>query len=304
MKKSRKKIYRIIRTIFGVTVVGAAAWFYLGSYGVVASPFDVIRGKGFLEGATARNADSSSDSSSERLPDIPDKEDQTEETGAAVVTPTPAPEPLEPSWQIENVPHIYQYDDYPTGCESVSTVIALQYSGIDISVDTFIDDYLTIGTLWENSEGQIIGPDMDDAYIGDPRSVHGCGCNAPAIVKAVRKLLPGTGNKVLNLTGMEMEDLCRDYICQDIPVILWATIGMQEWTETITWEIENGAGTVTFYSAEHCLVLTGYDEEFYYFSDPASREEIKGYEKEAVEKAYDKLGCQAVAILPPEEEEN
>ena len=29
--------------------------------------------------------------------------------------------------------------DYPTGCESVSAVMALQYAGVDITVDTFID---------------------------------------------------------------------------------------------------------------------------------------------------------------------
>ena len=30
MDKSKRKRYRIIRTIFGVTIVAAATWFYLG----------------------------------------------------------------------------------------------------------------------------------------------------------------------------------------------------------------------------------------------------------------------------------
>ena len=34
------------------------------------------------------------------------------------------------SWMIWDVPHIYQYDSYPTGCESVSAVCALRYSGV------------------------------------------------------------------------------------------------------------------------------------------------------------------------------
>ena len=44
-----------------------------------------------------------------------------------------------------NVPYINQRMDYPTGCESVSAVMALQYAGVDITVDTFIDDCLDTG---------------------------------------------------------------------------------------------------------------------------------------------------------------
>ncbi len=38
--------------------------------------------------------------------------------------------------------HIYQTDNWPTGCESVTAVMALNAAGIEISVDDFIDDYL------------------------------------------------------------------------------------------------------------------------------------------------------------------
>ena len=43
---------------------------------------------------------------------------------------------------IIDVPYIYQAVKYPTGCESVSATSVLQYYGLDISVDTFIDEYL------------------------------------------------------------------------------------------------------------------------------------------------------------------
>mgnify|MGYP004445557575 CR=1 FL=1 len=42
-----------------------------------------------------------------------------------------------------------------------------------------------------------------------------------------------TENKVQNLIGMEMKDLYKDYIFQDIPVILWATIEMEKWKDNI-----------------------------------------------------------------------
>ena len=43
---------------------------------------------------------------------------------------------------ILNVPYIDQSIHYPTGCESVSSVMLLQYLGIDITVDEFIEKYL------------------------------------------------------------------------------------------------------------------------------------------------------------------
>ncbi len=42
-------------------------------------------------------------------------------------------------------PFIDQRDKYPTGCESVTAVMALQYAGVDITVEEFIDNYLPQG---------------------------------------------------------------------------------------------------------------------------------------------------------------
>ena len=38
-----------------------------------------------------------------------------------------------------NVPYINQSEQWPTGCESVSTVMALQHLGIDIDVDESVE---------------------------------------------------------------------------------------------------------------------------------------------------------------------
>ena len=37
-----------------------------------------------------------------------------------------------------DVPYINQSENYPTGCESVTTVMLLHYPGYDISVDDFV----------------------------------------------------------------------------------------------------------------------------------------------------------------------
>lgn len=72
--------------------------------------------------------------------------------------------------KIIDAPYIYQNFDYPNGCESVSTVMALQHIGVNISVDSFIDNYLDKGAT------PVIGgtgPDPDLVYCGNPRSVSG-----------------------------------------------------------------------------------------------------------------------------------
>ena len=289
MKKSQRRSLRRIRNSFCVFLLAAVSWNYLASYGVVASPLELLD-REYPEATEIR---------------LPEQEIAAAEAGAPAAgqegcgeETLPVPEIL--SWMIWEVPHIYQYDSYPTGCESVSAVCALRYSGADISVDTFIDQYLVKGTLGEKETGGLTGPSLDDAFIGDPRSVHGCGCNAPVIVQAAKRVTEGMDREVKNLTGTGLETLCREYVSRDIPVIVWGTIGMQAWTNTITWEDEVKGDTVTFYTAEHCLVLIGFDREHYYFSDPASESEVTGYSRESVEEAYEKLGKQAVAIVPEE----
>ena len=47
------------------------------------------------------------------------------------------------------VPYIDQSVKYPTGCESVSAVMLLQYLGYSITVDEFIEKYLELGKLEE-----------------------------------------------------------------------------------------------------------------------------------------------------------
>ena len=44
--------------------------------------------------------------------------------------------------KIIDVPYIDQTQEWPTGCESVSAVMLLQYLGVNISVNEFIEKYL------------------------------------------------------------------------------------------------------------------------------------------------------------------
>ena len=60
------------------------------------------------------------------------------------------------------------------------------------------------------------------------------------------------------------------------------------------WHLEGG-GTYTWLANEHCLVLMGYDNENYYFSDPYKGAVVK-YKKALCQSRYQAFGQQALAI--------
>src|SRR5699024_6882351 len=144
MKRSRKNSRRRLKNCVCALLTAGACWNYLASCGVTERA-EVTR-------------------------IVLPKEETAREAGAAAAgqeglenAALPVPGIL--SWMIWDVPHIYQYDSYPTGCESVSAVCALRYSGVDITVDDFIDQYLVKGSLGETKEGALTGPSLDDAFI-------------------------------------------------------------------------------------------------------------------------------------------
>ena len=61
------------------------------------------------------------------------------------------------------------------------------------------------------------------------------------------------------------------------------------------WILPSGE-TFIWPAHEHCLVMIGYDDEYYYFNDPLPGE-ICAYEKELVEERYEEMGMQALALV-------
>lgn len=127
-----------------------------------------------------------------------------------------------------HVDALYQGSKYPNGCESVATVMALRYAGVDITVDTFIDQYLPMAALPALHEENSVAADPANAYIGDPRSITGLYCFAPVIETAVNRLIDPQKYICTVHTGISIDELCTTYLEQGIPVILWSTLGMTQ----------------------------------------------------------------------------
>jgi len=196
--------------------------------------------------------------------------------------------------KIIQVPYIDQSVKYPTGCESVSTVMLLQYLGYDISVDEFIADYLEM-KAFEEREGQLFGADPNLYFCGSPYDKDSFGCYAPVICKALEKAI-GDKYEIRNETNTSMNELIRKYIDADMPVIFWACINMREPIVGPEWKLFDSEEVFTWISNEHCMLLVGYDEEGYYFNDPHENRGLIRYEKELVEDRHKAQYSMAVGV--------
>ncbi len=202
---------------------------------------------------------------------------------------------------IKNVPFISQLGTWPTGCESVSAVMALNYRKVPVTVDEFIHSYLPLGPA---PDGQGGGADPWECFPGDPYTQEGWGCFAPALKKAIDACLADYQGDALRaeiLYDEPLPSLADKYLSRGVPVIFWATIGMAPAHESRTWTADTGR-VIHWMSPMHCTLLIGFDTDgngditHYIFNDPTSGREAV-FEADAVRKAYAAQGSQALVIL-------
>lgn len=190
------------------------------------------------------------------------------------------------------VPVICQYPTLPTGCEATAAAMVLQFYGEDISAEGFAKDWLECNKDFYKRDNRLYGPDPREVFAGDPFSVNSYGCFATPIVKAIN----GNSLKCVaeEINGKSLAELCKEYIDNGKPLLIWATMGMREPKEGRSWRLENGTD-FTWISGEHCLVLVGYNEDYYFFNDPQSGS-TAAYLKDISEKRFAELGTRAVYI--------
>lgn len=202
---------------------------------------------------------------------------------------------------ILDVPFIDQREKYPTGCESVSAVMALQYAGVDVTPEEFIDGYLPRGTApYPDGDGGYISCDPRQAFPGDPYTQEGWGCYAPVILSAAEDILrerDAASLSIEDLSGSTLGELYRDYVRGGVPVLVWDTIGMEPPQEDALLTIEGTGEAFRWIYPMHCMVLVGADEASYYFNDPMAGKAVP-FSREASELAYEGLGRQALAFVP------
>ena len=204
---------------------------------------------------------------------------------------------------ITGIPLIHQ-DYYTAGCETYACTMLLQGLGYKITEGEFIDNYLIRQEFYYDDDGTIYGPDMDAAYAGN--IFNGAGINCPAMAKSMNKYLQtqNKGQKAYFYKGKTLDQLCKEYIDNDIPVMTWVTTYMQESYEDKDWIInyvdENctrkEGDVMVWRRNEHCMVLIGYTDTEYIFNDSVANEVVR-HEKKLAQTRFEEIGQQSVVVM-------
>lgn len=206
------------------------------------------------------------------------------------------------SHKISGVPIIAQ-NELRAACETYACTMLLNYYNFSIDEFEFAQNYLITYPVTYGEDGNLYGPDMNAAFAGDVYT--GWGVNAPAMAKSMNKYLETqkTDKRAQALSNVKLDDICKNYIDNDIPAMVWVTTYMQEPYVKSTWIVdyvdENSkvkiGDTVSWLQNEHCMVLVGYDEDNYYFNDSVA-EKVTVAKKAVAEERYSQVGKQAIVL--------
>lgn len=190
---------------------------------------------------------------------------------------------------------VSQYPELPTGCEITALTMVLNYYGYAVDKMDMAFTYLpqTDAEFYENEEGRLIGPDMENYFVGDPTG-DGYVCGNEAIETAANSYLESTGSEYTAkaLDGVSPEVLYQ-YIEEDAPVVVWVTINMEDRNETDGWYLEDGT-YLEWSDNDHGAVLIGYSENTVTIADPIY--DIVICSRERFERIFEERGSQCVVL--------
>ena len=198
--------------------------------------------------------------------------------------------------QLTDFDIIEQYPELPTGCEITALTMVLNYYGYNVDKITMALDYMprVQAEFYHSEDGRLIGPDLENFFVGDPTTETGYICGTGAIVTAANRYLTDVGS---DLTAVAMKNAqpeeLYDLIDQGTPVVIWCTINMEDRAETDGWYREDGS-YMEWSTNDHGAVLIGYDEDTVTVADPIySRITVS---RDQFEKIFAERGGQCVIL--------
>jgi uncharacterized protein YvpB len=189
---------------------------------------------------------------------------------------------------------LLQKPELTSGCEVTALTNLLNFYGYNVS-KTYMADRMLIkddSVVYKNGKKYMANPAQ--VFVGDPRSP-GYGCYSQPIVNAANKYLKSVNSKMnaYNISGSSTTSL-YDYVANNIPVLVWGTINMDNPTFNTKWYDKSTGKLIQWIGKEHCLVLIGFDNTTVTISDPIRG--IASCSKSLFEKRYSQLNKQAVMI--------
>ena len=181
-----------------------------------------------------------------------------------------------------------QYPDYPTGCESVSLYMLLNFYGLDVTVDQ-IYDLLPMGDQpYDDENGVRHGANPEREFVGDPRSEYSYGVFNRPIAQVAEHFMPGAETR----EGATLQDI-EAILDTGNPVLAWyVSAPMRDIMYRWSWVDENG-DTVHWPGGEHAVVICGYDDASVTYRDPNAGTTVV-IDYDTFLKSFDELGGRIV----------
>lgn len=199
-------------------------------------------------------------------------------------------------YQIEDFEILLQMPELPTGCEITAMTMVLNYYGFDVDKVTMAEQYLPTAPaeFYYDSDGELHGADLNRYFVGDPATEQGYICGAGAIRTAANKYLQQNSRflRAIDKTGASAEEIYHR-VSQDVPVVVWVTINMEERQKAEGWKTETGE-YVDWGNNDHGAVLIGYTEDTVTIADPIAGKVV--YSREKFEEIYKSRGKQCVFL--------
>ena len=198
---------------------------------------------------------------------------------------------------ILKVPHIKQTEEWPSGDECICAVMYLQYLGIRISVNEFIDFFLPQGRM-RRKEGRLEGCDPETEFAGCPYEKNSFGCYQGVVIKAMNDCFAqkGLSYRALDATGMSTDELLTESIGKGMPVIYWASEGMKPTRPGFSWTCRSDGKTVQWTNGAQCMLLIGSEGDDLVFHDPASAKGAVHYPRKTAVRRHAELDRRAVIV--------
>ena len=203
-----------------------------------------------------------------------------------------------------DIPLINQNPDYPNGCEAAAATMLLNYLGIDITLEDFINNYLPMSDVYEK-DGIRYEPNPAVSYAGNPADTsRGWGTFEPVIANAITSILKEQKkenpkleyNIYENAEKYSLKIAANQLTNTFTPFLIWTTIDYTEAKDIYEWFSYDKKSTYTYPKNSHVVVITGVDENYYYINDPLKNEKNIPIEKDLLETSFDSLGRQLLLV--------
>ncbi len=191
------------------------------------------------------------------------------------------------TYMIKNFPTYSQFPNYPNGCETVALYLMLKYYGVNVSVETLVNNLAKGDAVhWENDIRYGGNPEIE--FVGNPRDKHGYGVYQKPIINLASKYKTG----MVDYTGHSLNQVLN-IVKGGTPVQVWVSINLKNTSVCADWIHKASGKKIEWICNLHSVVIVGFNDNYIYVSDPYVGS-IKKYNRNQFQKMYNLFGKRAI----------